>query len=174
MRERGEKGDRGERGDRGPQGDHGQHGPSGDDGQHGVSGDTGDKGEQGVPGESSTTGRLPILLASTLLAVVMALTVITFIQVQRLGGFTDDIRIANVIACERNNVLLLALYNNTRTDAQARQEAARTLPKESRSVFKGFAKEGFRDLDLLVEASADVAETPGGVVQNCDDAFPQK
>lgn len=170
--ERGAQGDRGDRGDRGPQGDHGHHGVSGDTGDTGVSGDTGDRGKQGVPGDPP--GKLPILLAGALLAVVLALTAITFVQVQRLGGFTDDIRVANVIACERNNVLLLALYNNTQTDAQARQEAAQTLPKRSRAVFQGFAKEGFRDLDLLVEASADVAESPGGVVQNCDDAFPSK
>lgn len=90
-------------------------------------------------------------------------------------GFTWQDKSANDnlrAACDRANVQRQVLYDNTVTDAKTRQEAAGGFTGVRRAAVEGYARQGFKNAEALVDANADVAVTPGAVIQDCSAAYP--
>lgn len=159
----GDTGDTGERGDRGDSGDRGVAGERGMRGDHGQDGEPGPRGAQGV------SGKVPGALAVGLVALLLTLVVLTFVQVQRLSGFTDMLRTAQVAQCEVNNATRQAIFNNTKMDAQARERVTAgggLSPGATRNLIE-LSEAGQRDLERLIEAAAPIAERRGSVTQDC-------
>lgn len=78
-----------------------------------------------------------------------------------------------VAACERQNPLRQAVYDNILIDAKTREAAAAGFDdKKQRDAVAHFAAKGFKTLDVLVEAAAPVAAEPGGVTVDCEKAYP--
>lgn len=149
------KGDTGERGDSGDRGVEGERGPKGDHGQHG---DTGARGAQG------DTGKVPTFLAAVLVVVLLALTALTFVQVQRIGVFSQDLRGAALTACERHNATRAVTRDILRDDVRARRE----LPP---SFFPGIPPADFER--LIQRGERDAADQLARLAEvNCQAQVP--
>lgn len=78
-----------------------------------------------------------------------------------------------VAACERQNPLRQAVYDNTLIDSQTREAAASGFTGAEKKAVAHFAAKGYRTLDKLVDAASPVAVEEGSVVVDCEAAYPK-